>query len=163
MIRDGDFREDLYYRLNVVNLHLPPLRERREDIPLLLSHFLQELCKTANRPLLKVDPALKEYLETHDWPGNVRQMRNCLESMVVLAAGDTLSMKDVPATLQQEFKTAGRVVIPPNTSLDDVEREAIEQALEQHDGNRTHAAEALGISVRTLQRKLKAGEIHEVS
>lgn len=156
MVRNEEFREDLYYRLNVVNLRLPPLRERREDIPLLVSHFLRELCKETHRPLLTLDPRLKEYLETHDWPGNVRQLRNCLESMIVLAAGDTLTVDQLPATVKTDISSADHMNIPPDTKLEALEREAIEQALEHHNGNRTHAAKSLGISVRTLQRKLKA-------
>ena len=156
MVRDEEFREDLYYRLNVVNLHLPPLRERREDIPLLLNHFLKELCDSLDKPLLRLDHELREYLERYDWPGNVRQLRNCLESMVVLADGGTLSMADLPTAVLNNFAANGHLTIPPNTTLDTLEREAVEQALAQHHGNRTHAARALGISVRTLQRKLKS-------
>jgi DNA-binding NtrC family response regulator len=156
MVKEEEFREDLYYRLNVVNLRIPPLRERRDDIPMLVSHFLTQLCRTAKKPDLKVAHDLKEYLETYDWPGNVRQLRNCLESMVVLARGDSLSTEDLPATLENGPTSADHVSIPPGTKLYDLEKEAVRQALDQHDGNRTHAARALGISVRTLQRKLKA-------
>jgi two-component system, NtrC family, response regulator HydG len=156
MVRDEEFREDLYYRLNVINLRLPPLRDRREDIPLLIGHFLEKLCAKTHREPLQVDAALKRYLESYDWPGNVRQLRNCLESMVVLARGDSLTLDDIPATLELGLSASEHVAIPPGTSLHDLEREAVEQALRQHDGNRTHAARTLGISVRTLQRKLKA-------
>jgi transcriptional regulator with PAS, ATPase and Fis domain len=161
MVEDEEFREDLYYRLNVVNLALPPLRERREDIPLLIAYFLDKLCSEANKPLLKVSPELKEYIETYEWPGNVRQLRNCLESMVVLSRGDELTLDDLPATLERGPSAANHVSIPPGTRLEDLEREAVEQALQRHNGNRTHAAEALGISVRTLQRKLKAWGIYD--
>jgi len=159
MVRDGEFREDLYYRLNVVNLHLPPLRQRREDIPLLVNHFLKELSEQIDgqaQRVLKLDPELKDYIQTHSWPGNVRQLRNCLESMVVLASGDTLTMGDLPATVKDGVAAPNHLNIPPNTKLTDLEHEAVMQALEEHDGNRTHAAKALGISVRTLQRKLKS-------
>lgn len=161
MVKSEEFREDLYYRLNVVNLHLPPLRQRREDIPLLIEHFLREFAEQTEHETLHLDPELRHYLESHDWPGNVRQLRNALESMAVLANSDTLTMDDVPAMLQNHIESADHVVIPPHTKLEDLERGAIEQALEQHDGNRTHAAESLGISVRTLQRKLKAWEAEE--
>jgi DNA-binding NtrC family response regulator len=160
MVRDGKFREDLYYRLNVVNAHLPPLRDRPEDIPLLINHFLQKLCEHAGRPVLSLDPELKHFLETHEWPGNVRQLRNCLESMVVLAVGDTLTMDDVPATLEHGVIPTAHLTARPGTKLEDLEREAVELALTQHHGNRTRAARALGISVRTLQRKLKAWGIN---
>jgi DNA-binding NtrC family response regulator len=162
LVRNEDFREDLYYRLNVVNLQLPPLRERRDDIPLLVSYFMQQLCEAANRSVPTIDPELKEYLETHDWPGNVRQLRNCLESMIVLAGGDTLTLKDLPTMVENDFTVPNRVSIPPETKLEDVEREALIQALEQNDGNRTHAAESLGISVRTLQRRLKSWGLDDI-
>lgn len=161
LVKDGEFREDLYYRLNVINLHLPALRERREDIPLLINAFLHDICQHLNRPPVELDADLRHYLETHDWPGNVRQLRNCLESMVVLAHDNRLTMEDVPAILENGHLAADHVVIPPGTKLDQLEREAVEQALEQHDGNRTHAARSLGISVRTLQRKLKAWGLAE--
>jgi transcriptional regulator with PAS, ATPase and Fis domain len=161
MVKDEDFREDLYYRLNVINLSLPPLRERREDIPLLVAYFLERLCKDSGKPMLQVAPELKEYLETYEWPGNVRQLRNCLESMVVLARDNCLTVDDLPATLDRVPSSANHVSIPPGTRLEDLEREAVEQALHRHNGNRTHAAEALGISVRTLQRKLKAWGIYD--
>jgi DNA-binding NtrC family response regulator len=161
MVKDKEFREDLYYRLNVVNLRLPPLRERREDIPLLLAHFLERICAETNRDVLGLSPALKAFLETHDWPGNVRQLRNCLESMIVLARGDTLTMDDLPSMIENDTSTTDHVAIPEGTKLEELEREAVEQALERHDGNRTHAAKSLGISVRTLQRKLKSWGINE--
>jgi len=161
MVRDGDFREDLYYRLFVVNLHLPPLRERRDDIPLLIHHFVRELCDAAHKPVLHVEPALREFLETHDWPGNVRQLRNCLESMIVLAHDNTLRLDALPAIVDNDLTTSDHAIIPPNTPLRDLERQAVEQALQQHDDNRTHAAQSLGISVRTLQRKLKSWEMTE--
>lgn len=156
MVAHHKFREDLYYRLNVVNLRLPPLRERREDIPLLIDCFLRELCQECDRPLLAIEAELMRFLQRFDWPGNIRQLRNCLESMVVLSRSDTLTLDDLPATIDEHCNTSTEIDIPPGTSLDDLERVAVEKALEQHDGNRTHAAETLGISVRTLQRKLKA-------
>lgn len=161
MVRDEDFREDLYYRLNVVNLRLPPLRERREDIPLLVGHFLRELSESFKKQLPKVDPQLKEYLETHDWPGNVRQLRNCLESMIVLSSDETLTINDLPAPVVNDIDASNQVTIPPDTKLEEIEREAVARALEYHNGNRTHAAKSLGISVRTLQRKLKAWGLDE--
>ena len=156
MVRDGGFREDLYYRLNVVNLHLPPLRERRDDIPMLVAHFLRQQCAELQREPFELDPELRTFLFNHDWPGNVRQLRNCLESMVVLARSGSLTLDDLPTTIERGLNISDRVAIPPGTKLEDIEREAVEQALVQHHQNRTHAAAALGISVRTLQRKLRA-------
>ncbi len=160
MVKEGTFREDLYYRLNVITIQLPPLRSRPEDIPPLVQHFLSDLCRMAGRPRLEVDPELMRFFETYEWPGNVRQLRNCLESMVVMAADATLSVDDLPPTMGHHL-AHGEVEIPVGTTLEDLERTAVEQALEQFDGNRTHAAESLGISVRTLQRKLKAWGIAE--
>jgi DNA-binding NtrC family response regulator len=156
MVQDEEFREDLYYRLNVVALRIPPLRERREDIPLLVDHFLRELCEAAERPLISVDPKLMRYLETHEWPGNVRQLKNTLESMVVLAGRETLTMQDLPSTLDSVGNGNSDMDIPTGTTLEELEHAAVEQALADCGGNRTRAARSLGISVRTLQRKLKA-------
>lgn len=163
MVADGEFREDLYYRLNVVNLHLPPLRERREDILVLVEHFLRDLARRLHRPQLAVDQPLCEFLETYEWPGNIRQLRNVMESMAVLAPGDLLTVDDLPATLHDCSRQNDSLNIPPGMSLEDVQREAAEQALAQHEDNRTHAAAALGISVRTLQRKLKAWGLDDQS
>jgi DNA-binding NtrC family response regulator len=156
MVKDHEFREDLYYRLNVVTIHLPPLRERPEDIPLLVAAFLKLFGESYMKPELQVDPALMHYLETYTWPGNVRQLRNTIESMVVLARSKTLTLEDVPATLESDpLLDNGRHIVG-GQSLRDLQRSAMEKALAEFNGNRTRAAEALGISVRTLQRKLKA-------
>jgi DNA-binding NtrC family response regulator len=158
-VAEGAFREDLYYRLTVVTIPLPPLRERRDDIPLLVRHFLPQLCQENSRPTLVPDPELMRFLQTFDWPGNVRQLRNCLESMVVMARGTELTLSDLPVSLARVDQRAGiEVQIPADMTLDDLEMKAIEEALGRCDGNRTHAARSLGISVRTLQRKLKASE-----
>jgi len=161
LVHDGEFREDLYYRLNVINLRLPPLRERRGDIPLLVNHFLKELCNAAERPLLSLDPKLARFFQTHPWPGNVRQLRNCLESMVVMAQGTTLTIEDLPASIDETTTPAEDLEVPFGITLEDLEKAAVEQMLEKCDGNRTRAAEELGISVRTLQRRLKAWNPNE--
>jgi DNA-binding NtrC family response regulator len=155
MVEDETFRKDLYYRLHVVTLHLPSLRERREDIPLLINHFMREHSTNMEVEPLQISPDLREYLEAHDWPGNVRQLRNCLESMIVLSRDKVLTLDDLPAMVEHGPSTSQQVQIPEGTTLDDLEKEAVEQALERHGGNRTHAARSLKISVRTLQRKLK--------
>jgi DNA-binding NtrC family response regulator len=164
MVKQNKFREDLYYRLNVITLHIPALRERPEDIPLLVAHFLKNFSEAANKPDLKVDPALMKFLETYAWPGNVRQLRNAIESMVVLARGDRLTLDSIPATLETDpLLEQGRVASTgsQSTSLEALERAAVEKALADFHGHRTRAAEALGISVRTLQRKLKAWGLEE--
>jgi DNA-binding NtrC family response regulator len=156
MVKDGRFREDLYYRLNVVTIHLPALRERREDIPLLTAHFLKLFGEAHGKTQLQIDPGLMEFLESFSWPGNVRQLRNVVENMVVLSRTDELTIDNLPASLESDpLIDSGRIAAQP-TSLVALQRSAVERALAECNGHRTRAAEALGISVRTLQRKLKA-------
>lgn len=155
MIADGKFREDLYYRLGVVTLPLPPLRERLDDVPLLIRHFLNELGNKNDRPGIELEPELARVLESFHWPGNVRQLRNCLESMVVLSDKSILTLADLPAGIQpRDFDSPNGVRPPSNETIESIEKTAMLQALERFGGNRTRAAESLGISVRTLQRKL---------
>jgi two-component system, NtrC family, response regulator HydG len=156
MVRNNQFREDLYYRLNVVTIHLPPLRERPEDIPLLAAHFLRIFAKEHNKPEVEMDPSLMQFLQNYSWPGNIRQLRNAIENMVVLAHDDRLTLDNLPSKLSTDpLLDHQRVQISTN-SLVELERVAVEKALAEFNGHRTKAAESLGISVRTLQRKLKA-------
>jgi two-component system, NtrC family, response regulator HydG len=159
MVRDRTFREDLYYRLNVVTIELPPLGERSEDVPQLIDYFVRAISKSLNRPPPPLDEALVDYLTGYAWPGNVRQLRNSLESMLVLHGDGTLTLDDMPHDLTVPGATPAvrREEGEPaaGSRLERLERSAILQALEQQGGNRTRAAEALGISVRTLQRRLK--------
>ena len=156
MVADGAFREDLYYRLNVVAVALPPLRKRREDIRVLTDFFLQEACRANGRPLCAPDAELWRFLESYDWPGNVRQLRNCVESMVVLARSPVLTVDDLPSMVRNGKPSSDpHFEIPKGFTLEEVEKVAIRQTLGRFGGNRTQAAQSLGISVRTLQRKLK--------
>jgi len=156
LVARGDFRADLFYRLNVLTVELPPLRDRHDDIPLLMDAFLAAACQKYQRPWPTMSPELIQFILAYDWPGNVRQLRNAIENMVVMSNGGTLSLGDLPAYLSGSSsllaKTADR---GGANNLRDMERTAILSVLERCGGNRTHAAEALGISVRTLQRKLK--------
>jgi transcriptional regulator with PAS, ATPase and Fis domain len=161
MLETGEFREDLFYRLNVVTLQLPPLRDRREDIRPLVHAFLTEFCDQVGRPLLKIDPELMRYLESYDWPGNVRQLRNCIESMVVMAEHDVLPLDNLPPHLENRSSDTEEVYVPKDMTLEELEREAIKQALIRYQGNRTHAADSLGISVRTLQRRIRVWDLEE--
>jgi two-component system, NtrC family, response regulator HydG len=155
MVRNHEFREDLYYRLNVVTIRLPPLRERAEDIPLLVASFLESFGAAHGKPDLVVEPSLLRFLQSYEWPGNVRQLRNAIQSMVVMSRGSRLTLDDLPATLESDpLLNEGRISLG-GTSLKDVQRAAVEKALAEFGGHRTRVAEALGISVRTLQRKLK--------
>lgn len=157
LVAKGQFREDLFYRLNVVLIRLPPLRDRPEDIPLLADFFLRESAAACGRSAMTFDSRLMQYFMRQPWPGNVRQLRNLIFSMVVMARGDVLGLGDVPAELREG--AAPPAPSDPSAAMQDleaIERSHILATLEAHSGNRTHAAAALRISVRTLQRKLKA-------
>jgi DNA-binding NtrC family response regulator len=157
LVAKGQFREDLFYRLNVVLIHLPALRERLEDIPLLAEVFLHESAAACGRPLMAIDPHLMRHFMHHPWPGNVRQLRNLLFSMVVMARGNVLTLADLPAEHHEGAPSSTAAPSgSPAQDLEAIERTHILSTLEAHSGNRTHAAAALKISVRTLQRKLKA-------
>ena len=160
MVAEGSFREDLYYRLNVVSINLPGLRERKEDIPLLVKHFVNMVCADNNLPPLQITPEAMNLLEKYDYPGNIRELRNTVERMVVLARNNTLDVADIPQSIR-DFQPDTHIQIPVRTAeqsvkldLDGNERKLIEQALISAGGNRTKAAEILGISRRTLHRRL---------
>ncbi len=163
MVKDGSFREDLYYRLNVVRLHLPPLRERREDIPVLANHFLTEAAADNARTVESISPEAMALLEKYPWPGNIRELKNCIERMVVFAENPVLTPADVPDEIKADFPLArseNMALALPHTedaagTLDDMEKKRIIQILEECGGNRTRAAEKLGISRRTLLRRIK--------
>src|SRR5688500_5132412 len=160
MVAEGTFREDLYYRLNVVTITLPPLRDRPDDIPILAEHFLKEITANKHTATRRLSSEVMRRFLTYRWPGNVRELRNTLESMMVLAEGEVLTERDLPeriADAAQEI-TAPKE-IPTGLTMEELEKLAITKALDQCGGNRTHAANRLGISVRTLQRKLRQYEL----
>ena len=152
MVAEGSFREDLFYRLNVVQVTLPPLRAHREDIPLLASHFLKQASRENEKDVKSITPEALEVLMAHDWPGNVRELRNRIESMVVMCHSDKIGLRDLPAELRAASPAASR---RNATSLEETEKRLIAEALNQHKGNKTKAAEQLGISRRTIHRKVK--------
>ncbi len=156
MVSEGKFREDLYYRLYVVAVKLPPLCERDGDLPLLIQHFVAEFAKENAKKLEGITPDAVAALTAYRWPGNVRELRNVIERMVVLSRGDRLTMRDVPTALRAELppEVAGSVPRGGALSLEDNERTMVVRALRAHDGNVTKAALDLGISRRTLHRKL---------
>ncbi len=161
-IRKGHFRSDLYYRLNVISLHLPPLRERCEDIPLLVSHFLARTAEEGSDPLVVSEDAM-EALMSHAWPGNVRELENALERAAILAGGDGEIDR---AHLPERIFTppAPRVVDdrpPENPSMEVIERAYIQWVLQVEGGNKTRAAEVLGIDPSTLYRKLQKYGLQE--
>src|SRR5437867_1673859 len=161
MVDESKFREDLFYRLNVISVQLPPLRQRPDDIPILVDHFLREIAATKHTAPHRVSPEVMRRFQSFRWPGNVRQLRNVLESMMVLAEGERLSDKDLPDEIMLGTVESGgtRKEIPTGLTMEELEKLAITKALDQCVGNRTHAANRLGISVRTLQRKLRQYEL----
>jgi DNA-binding NtrC family response regulator len=156
MVRTNQFREDLYYRLNVVTIHLPALRDRPEDIPLLAAHFLRTFAKEHEKPDMEMDRPLLNFLQSYAWPGNIRQLRNTMENMIVMSSENLLTLENLPAKLSSDPLLESQRVQVSTNSLVELERAAVEKALAEFNGHRTKAAESLGISVRTLQRKLKA-------
>ncbi len=156
MVQQGKFRSDLFYRLNVVTIEVPPLRERREDIPLLTDFYVRTIARTLGKAAPELTPDLIAYLCNYDWPGNVRELRNCLESMLVLSRGERLSLEDLPAGFSAPPLETVRTPVDDESRLDSLEKSVILQTLRRFDGNRTRTAMELGISVRTLQRRLKS-------
>ncbi len=165
MVKTGDFREDLYYRIKGANIHLPSLRERREDIPLLVTHFVKKFATDIGRPNVSVAEETQHLLAQYAWPGNIRQLINVVQSMVVMCEGDRLLPQHVPDDIKSTLAaTAGNSgdhtanhtsAAQSNMNLDQIEKQAIRNALQVHAGNREAAAKMLGIGERTLYRKLK--------
>jgi transcriptional regulator with PAS, ATPase and Fis domain len=153
-IEEGDFREDLYYRLNVVNIHIPPLRERKEDIPLLMAVFVKEFSKENGKNIEAIEPKTRMLLYNYPWPGNVRELRNCIESAVVMSKSSIITMDDLPPHIHSDSDQE-YLKISAGSTLADIEREAIRATLLQQNGNKTRAAEVLGIGRKTLHRKLQ--------
>ncbi len=172
MVADGKFREDLYFRLNVVSIYMPPLRERKEDIPTLANAFLRELAKENNKPMREIGPEAMQALMAYNWPGNVRELRTAIEHGIVMGTGARMLVRHLPATLRGEapaptMHRPGRpapagallpgaaAVLPSDLSIGKMEIRFILEALQRTRQNRSEAAKLLGISRRTLQRKLK--------
>jgi two-component system, NtrC family, response regulator AtoC len=155
-VERGEFRSDLYYRLNVVRLHIPPLRERPEDIPELLAHFARQVAQRLGHPV-SVTPAALVALTQHTWPGNVRELRNAVERAAVLSAGGLLDCRDFALSdgSSNPQNSAANGALDLRTQVEAVERAAIQRALQASNGNRRQAANLLGISLRTLFYKLR--------
>jgi two-component system response regulator HydG len=166
MVEKGAFRKDLFYRLNVVNLRLPALRDRREDIPLLAAHFLDQISRERGTKFTLSDEALHTMMR-HDWPGNVRELENSIERACALSSGPVLHLGDLPTQLQQEGLEARRSAAaagepvagssgqPQLATLAELERQAILGAIRALNGDKLQAAKLLGIGKTTLYRKLK--------
>jgi DNA-binding NtrC family response regulator len=154
-VEAGRFREDLYYRLKVVTIFIPPLRERKTDIPLLVNAFLHEFSKENNKDVTQIQREAMERLIDYNWPGNIRELRNCIESMVVMAISNKLELADLPPNIKNTINTKTPSIIHTGMTMEDIEREAIKKALEEAHGNRTKTADKLRISLRTLHRKIQ--------
>jgi two-component system, NtrC family, response regulator AtoC len=156
-VREGKFREDLYYRLNVVRLRIPPLRERKEDIPLLAAAFLKEICERDKKSLRQLSRETMDFLLRYDWPGNVRELKGAIDSAVTLSTGTQISVRDLPLTVRggTDLPISKDLSASDQMNLHDNETRLIMRALDESGGNRTEAAKKLGISRRTLHRRLK--------
>src|SRR5215475_2372406 len=160
-VKEGKLREDLYYRLGVFTIQMPPLRERTDDIPLLIESFLRFYSEREHKPLSVLDDECKEALKSHAWPGNVRQLRNVIERAVIVAKGPTITVSDLPP----EFRSVGQADagwfrIKLGSSLEEVERELISKTIEYAGGNKTRAAEILGVAPKTLYNRLERYDEH---
>ncbi|MFA5865027.1 MAG: sigma-54 dependent transcriptional regulator [Phycisphaerae bacterium] len=159
-VREKAFREDLYFRIKGVTLRIPPLRDRREDIPILIEHFLRIFTDLHQKNVQGITPAARNILTNYHWPGNVRELRNVIESMVVLTDKKTLDLEDIPEEIRSQSSDVKTTAIVPLTSLagkslQELEKEHIRNTLQMTKGNREQAASILGIAPRTLYRKLK--------
>jgi DNA-binding NtrC family response regulator len=153
-IRHGRFREDLYYRLNVVHLHIPPLRERKEDTPLLIAAFLKEFARENGKTIEGIESKASNALYNYSWPGNVRELRNCIESAVVMCKGNVLALEDLPPYIHTD--TGGNYIkLAAGISLAEGEMRIIQSTLNQYQGNKSKTAEVLGIGRKTLHRKIQ--------
>ncbi|MFL6213469.1 MAG: sigma-54-dependent transcriptional regulator [Blastocatellia bacterium] len=158
MVKDGRFREDLYYRLNIIPITIPPLRNRRSDLPPLIDHFIGKHSKEAHRVIRGLTPSARNVMMNYAWPGNVRQVESAIERAILLCEGDTIDVEDLPVEIRQEASGAGAFTFklpPEGISFDEVEKSLITQAMEQTNWNITRAAKLLGLSFRTLQYRLE--------
>jgi len=151
MVADGSFREDLYYRLNVVNIAIPPLRERKEDIPMLVNYFIKKYCTSMSRDLISIDPAALQRLEEYHFPGNVRELENMIERAIVVGNGKEMRLKDLPLETD--------IVTDLSDSLTELEKKYIQKTLEKYDWNISRSAKALQIDRVTLYNKIKKHQL----
>ena len=151
MMKKGSFREDLYYRLNVISITIPPLRKRKEDIPLLAQHFLTKYTALHGKRVRSISPYVMDRLSRYEWPGNVRELENAMERAIILSSGETILFEDLPPYLQPSLSREKS----SSSSLEEVEKKLILDTLRAVKGNQTRAAELLGIHRNTLRRKLK--------
>ncbi|MGQ9922033.1 MAG: helix-turn-helix domain-containing protein, partial [Desulfobacca sp.] len=170
LVQAGKFREDLYYRLNVIPIHLPPLRERRSDIPILVNHFIHEFSRKKKKNLRRLTPGAMRRLTDYDWPGNVRELENLMERLVILSEDEVLDVKDLPEHLQPrpsgpnwwqaEIPAGG---LPLQKMLSELERQLIIKALDQAGWVKNQAAQLLQLNRTTLVEKIKKQKITRFS
>lgn len=154
-VREKSFRDDLYWRINVIRIHLPPLRERREDIPPMVEDFIAEFAEKNRRDVEGISKSALDILVDYPWPGNVRELRNVLEGMVVLAKGKQLTEDDLPSGIRDRPTREAQVMLPVGTTIGEAERELIRRTLMETDGDRTRAAKILGIGEAALKKKME--------
>ncbi|SRR5579875_651450 len=154
-IKEGRFREDLYYRLNVFAIELPALCERADDIPALVDHFLRELKQPEGKNITGVDAECLEVLKSYRWPGNVRQLRNVIERALIVSRGPLITVADLPPEMKRSTGSSSSFELRLGISLDEAERELIMRTIEYTGGNKSRAAEVLGISLKTLYNRLE--------
>ncbi|HVR84669.1 MAG TPA: helix-turn-helix domain-containing protein, partial [Planctomycetota bacterium] len=152
LVSEGKFREDLYYRLSVIPILLPPLRERKEDIPALADLFLKEFSLAYGKKPRSLTASASDLLCSYYWPGNIRQLRNMIERLVITCPGEAIAARDLPGEIRASPRPS---TLNLEENLHRVEREVINRALEEVEGHREKAAELLGISIRTLHYKLR--------
>ncbi|MDX1577085.1 MAG: helix-turn-helix domain-containing protein, partial [Gemmatimonadota bacterium] len=158
LLEEGTLREDLFYRLNVFTVSIPPLREHPEDVPLLAQHFIQRFNEKHETDISGLRPATRELLEAYEWPGNIRELRNVIERATILALEGWVEPSHLPDYVREERERRRKVVIPVGITAAEAERRLIVETLESVGGNRTKAAERLGLSPKTIYNKLKAWE-----
>ena len=154
----GNFREDLYYRLNVIVVNLPPLRQRLEDVPLLVDHFLSRYTARNDKPIEGLSSEALDLLTSYYWPGNVRERENAIERAVVLTRGKVITQEDLPVRIADEERFQGQITVSIGTPLDEIELRMIRETLRYTKGDKKLAAQLLGIATRTIYRKLEAME-----
>lgn len=152
-IKKGNFREDLYFRLNVVHIHVPPLRERKEDIPLLAAAFIKDFAEENGKKIDSMEPRARAAIYNYEWPGNIRQLQNCIQSAVVMSSDNVIHFDDLPETLREKAE-ASSIRIPMGVNMAEAEKQIILQTLANQNNNKSKTADILGIGRRTLHRKL---------
>lgn len=160
LIDEGAFRADLYYRLNVIPIEIPSLRQRREDIPLLAEHFIKVFCDRHRRPMKRLSQPATELLAGAYWPGNIRQLKNVIERLVVTVAGEVIEAIDIPSELQRKSQIKGNGARPLSDVVETAEKQAIQEALAVNEFHREKTAKALGISIRALHYKMSRYGLH---